>query len=254
MADKHEMSEQTAAEVVRIDNVSKTFRGRTVVQEVGMTVGRGAAVALCGGNGAGKSTLLRMIAGILQPTAGTIAVNGYSWRTDRRQYARQIGYMPDDYRFSPGLTALETMLFWARLRGLNESRAREVLEEVGLSDTGGKAVASFSKGMRQRVLFGQALLAKPPLILMDEPTNGLDPYWMSTFVKLVRQAAAQGQTVLFSTHQLEIAEALADRIVFMQEGRLVLDGNQADIRRQYGASGLREAFGGLFGIPPERDE
>ncbi|WP_152392690.1 ABC transporter ATP-binding protein [Paenibacillus guangzhouensis] len=234
--------------VVRCDAVHKVFKGRTVIGKVQLDIGRGEAVALCGGNGAGKSTLLRMLAGILQPTSGTITVNGLSWQDDRRQYARQIGYMPDDYRFSAGLTAMETMLFWARLRGLGPTHAREALLEVGLSDTDSKPVASFSKGMRQRVLFAQALLAKPPLIVMDEPTNGLDPYWMSTFVNLVREAVAGGQTVLFSTHQLEIAEALANRIVFLRDGEVVLDENQADIRQKYGAVGLHEAFGGLFGI------
>lgn len=236
-------------QLVRFDAVHKAFNGKTVIDEVHLHVDRGEAVALCGGNGAGKSTLLRMLTGNLRPTGGTITVNGLRWQDDRRQYARQIGYMPDDYRFSPGLTALETMLFWARLRGLGKNRARAVLSLVGLSDTGGKPVASFSKGMRQRVLFAQALLAEPPLIVMDEPTNGLDPYWMETFVKLVRQAAANGQTILFSTHQLQIAEALADRIVFLRDGNVILDEKKSEIRRKYGASGLQQAFGQLFGIP-----
>jgi ABC-type multidrug transport system ATPase subunit len=236
-------------ELVRFEAVHKAFRGKTVIGSVDLAVGRGTTVALCGGNGAGKSTLLRMLAGIVRPTSGRITVDGLSWERDRRQYAQKIGFMPDDYRFSPGLTALETMLFWARLRGVGKARAREVLEMVGLADTGGKPVASFSKGMRQRLLFAQALLAEPPLIVMDEPTNGLDPYWMESFVKLVRQAAAGGQTVLFSTHQLPIAEALADRIVFLREGEIVLDGPTTDIRRTYGAAGLQEAFGELFGLP-----
>jgi ABC-type multidrug transport system ATPase subunit len=238
-----------ADELVRFDAVRKEYKGKTVIDGVHLHIGRGETVALCGGNGAGKSTLLRMLAGIVRPTSGRITVDGLSWERDRRQYARKIGYMPDDYRFSPGLTALETMLFWARLRGLGKPHAREVLARVGLADTGSKPVASFSKGMRQRVLFAQALLAEPPLIVMDEPTNGLDPYWMETFVELVRQAAAGGQTVLFSTHQLEIAEALADRIVFLRDGKVVLDGRTSDIRRTYGAAGMQEAFGTLFGLP-----
>ncbi|MFF2479648.1 ABC transporter ATP-binding protein [Paenibacillus sp. NPDC058071] len=235
--------------LVQFDAVHKAFKGRTVIDNINLNIESGEVVALCGGNGAGKSTLLRMLAGILHPTSGTISVSGVSWKKDRRLYARQMGYMPDDYRFSAGLTAKETMLFWARLRGLGKDRALEVLEQVGLADTGSKPVASFSKGMRQRVLFAQALLAKPRLIVMDEPTNGLDPYWMETFVMLVRQSAATGQTVVFSTHQLQIAEVLADRIVFLRDGNVVLDGRQSDIHAQYGTAGLQEAFGGLFGIP-----
>jgi len=238
-----------ADKFVRFEAVHKVFNGKTVIGEVNLAAEAGEVVALCGGNGAGKSTLLRMLAGIIRPTSGQITIGGLRWENDRRRYARQLGYMPDDYRFSAGLTALETMLFWARLRGLGEARAREVLELVGLSDTGRKPVTSFSKGMRQRVLFAQALLAKPPLIVMDEPTNGLDPYWMGSFVQLVRQAAAGGQTILFSTHQLQIAEALADRIVFLRDGHVVLDGTKSEIREKYGASGLQEAYGAIFGLP-----
>ncbi|MHA7966490.1 ABC transporter ATP-binding protein [Paenibacillus sp. CAU 1782] len=237
-----------ADSLVEIQAVHKIFKGKTVVSDLSMEIGRGEVVALCGGNGAGKSTLLRMLGGILRPSGGSIAIDGVTWGEDRAFYARQIGYMPDDYRFSPGLTALETMLFWARLRGLGKPRAKEVLELVGLSDTGGKPVASFSKGMRQRVLFAQALLAKPPLLIMDEPTNGLDPYWMESFVALVLQAAGSGQTVVFSTHQLQIAEALGDRYVFLRDGNLALDGKKEEMDRQYGSAGLQRAFGELFGL------
>lgn len=238
-----------SAAFVSFDGVYKSFKGKEVVGEVNLQVGQGQAVALCGGNGAGKSTLLRMLAGIMRPTSGRITVNGLASQGDRKRYAAQLGYMPDDYRFSPGLTAMETMLFWARLRGLGKDRAAEMLALVGLADTGSKPVISFSKGMRQRLLFAQALLAEPPLIIMDEPTNGLDPYWMDTFAALVRKAAGNGQTVLFSTHQLHIAEALADRIVLLRGGQLVLDGKPADIRRRLGVSGLHEAVGDWFGKP-----
>ncbi|MDK8180241.1 ABC transporter ATP-binding protein [Paenibacillus sp. UMB4589-SE434] len=235
-------------ELVRFDMVHKVFKEKTVIGKVDLRVGRGEVVALCGGNGAGKSTLLRMLAGILHPTSGAITVNGLSWQADRRHYAQQIGYMPDDYRFSLGLTALETLHFWAKLRGLSKERVLEVLSLVGLSDKLNKQVSSFSKGMRQRVLFAQALLAAPPLIVMDEPTNGLDPYWMETFIHLVRQSASNGHTILFSTHQLQIAEALADRIVFLRDGNIVLDGKKEHIYQEHGADGLQQLFGELFGI------
>lgn len=233
---------------VRLDHVHKTIKEKTLIDEVSLEVKRGEVVALCGGNGAGKSTLLRMLSGILRPTSGEITVDGLRWQDDKKRYAERIGYMPDDYRFSAGLTALETMTFWSKLRGFGKEKALEMLSMVGLENTGTKPVASFSKGMRQRVLFAQALLASPPLIIMDEPTNGLDPYWMETFVHFVRKAASDGQTVIFSTHQLYIAEILADRIVFLREGQVVLNGTVDEIRGQLGLGGLQEAFGELFGI------
>lgn len=231
---------------VHVQQVHKEIRGQTIIDEVTLSVRRGEVVALCGGNGAGKSTLLRMVAGILHPTRGTITIGGLSWKEDRRRYTELFGYMPDDFRFSPGLTAMEVMAFWAKLRGLDRRRASEVLAEVGLGETGAKPVASFSKGMRQRVLFAQAMLARPPLLIMDEPTNGLDPYWINMFVTLIRKAAANGQTVLFSTHQLVIAEALADRIVLLRGGKIAAETTREELRRS-GPDHARMAD--WFGIP-----
>jgi ABC-type multidrug transport system ATPase subunit len=228
---------------VQVQHVGKTIKGQEIIRDFHISIREGEVIALCGGNGAGKSTILRMMAGIIHPSRGEITVGGFQWKTDRRRYAELIGYMPDDYRFSAGLTAKETLLFWAKLRGAPASRVDEALAEVGLEQTGAKPVASFSKGMRQRILFAQAMISRPRLLLMDEPTNGLDPYWMDTFVKLVRQAADQGQTVLFSTHQLQVAEALADRVVFLRGGAVQLEGSGEEIRSRLGAAGLAEAFG-----------
>ncbi|MBP1989520.1 ABC transporter ATP-binding protein [Paenibacillus eucommiae] len=237
---------------VQIKGVQKILKKQVIIQDLNVQVAQGQILALCGGNGAGKSTILRMIAGILQPDQGDITVGGLRWKDNRKRFAELIGYMPDDYRFSAGLTAKETMTFWAKLRGLTEQRAAEVLAEVGLEETGTKPVSSFSKGMRQRILFAQALLSRSPLLVMDEPTNGLDPYWMETFVQLVHKAAANGQTVLFSTHQLQIAEVLADHIVFLRGGSVELEGTGEEIRGQLGSTGLQDAFAELFGITSKR--
>ncbi|MCU6712007.1 ABC transporter ATP-binding protein [Paenibacillus sp. J5C_2022] len=231
---------------VTIDGIGKTIKKQPVIKDFSLSMNKGQIVALCGGNGAGKSTVLRMVAGIMQPDCGSIRIGGLAWRQDRIRYAEQIGYMPDDYRFSSGMTAMETMTFWAKLKGLSKQSAIERLQQVGLQETGSKPVTSFSKGMRQRVLYAQAQLARPPLLLMDEPTNGLDPYWMDEFVRLVRQAAGQGQTVLFSTHQLQIAASAADRIVFLNEGAVALDGTAEEIREQLGTSEWMPAFSSLY--------
>jgi ABC-type multidrug transport system ATPase subunit len=234
-----------------MQHVQKQIKDQVIIRDFNLRAGPGETVALCGGNGAGKSTVLRMLAGMMQPTKGNIAVGGLRWRDNRLKYAAMVGFMPDDYRFSPGLTAMETMVFWAKLKGLPnpENRAREALAEVGLEQTGNKPVSAFSKGMKQRVLFAQAMLAKPPLLLLDEPTNGLDPYWLESFAQLVQKAAAGGQTIIFSTHQLQMAEALADRIVFLQDGVVRLEGTAAQIRERLESSGENSAFARWFGMP-----
>jgi ABC-type multidrug transport system ATPase subunit len=228
--------------VLTVDQVQKQIKSQTIVHDVSIAVPQGRVTALCGGNGAGKSTILRMITGILQPTSGEIRVDGIRRLDDREGYASRIGYMPDDYAFSRGLTAYETLHFWASLRGLPKSRTEEVLEEVGLIPVRNKQVSSFSKGMKQRLLFGQAILAKPPLLVLDEPTNGLDPYWMDAFVQLVLKAKADGHAIIYSTHQLPVAEASADEVVFLHNGEVSRAGTVSSFLEEYGAGGLHAAF------------
>lgn len=237
-----------AEPTVLLEGITKTIKKQVIIKGLNLEIEKGQVMALCGGNGAGKSTILRMIAGISQPNSGSIIIGGLRWTDDRKRYAELIGYMPDDFRFSHGLTAYETLAFWAALRGISMNRVKELLQLVGLEHTGKKAVSSFSKGMRQRIMFAQALLANPPVILMDEPTNGLDPFWIESFVHIVKETAANGTSVIFSTHQLQVAEALADRIALLKDGQIEIEGSSADIRDQLGASVLQDAFAEWFGL------
>ncbi|MCR8645476.1 ABC transporter ATP-binding protein [Paenibacillus sp. N1-5-1-14] len=229
--------------------ITKQIKKQPIIHHVDMKLYQGQVLALCGGNGAGKSTILRMIAGISQPTSGIIEVNGVSWKQSRQRYAEQIGYMPDDYLFGQGLSAEETLMFWAALRKVTKERVHEILQIVGLDEVKSKSVSSFSKGMRQRLLFAQALLNKPALLIMDEPTNGLDPYWLESFISLVRAVKAEGYAVIFSTHQLQIAEAVADQVVFLKEGQIMEEGSVESFYQKYGDHGLQGAFNRLFGLP-----
>lgn len=236
--------------ILKVENVKKTIKKRILVDNTSFSVEKGKILALCGGNGAGKSTLLRMIVGILRPTEGLVEVNGLQWKTDRQLIAEQIGYMPDDYQFSSGLTALEHLLFWASLRKVGRERVFEVLHTIGLINVEKQAVASFSKGMRQRLLFGQAILAKPLLLIMDEPTNGLDPFWIYEFKKLVQQTKEQGYTIIFSTHQLAVAEAVADDAILLREGSVVKCASVAALKEQFGINCLEKAFMEWVSVKP----
>lgn len=227
--------------VLELDQVTKRLQNQTLLQPISLALLPGGVLALCGGNGAGKSTLLRMIAGISQPSGGTVRVNGLQWTSNRIAYADSIGYMPDDFQFGGTLSAVETLQFYASLRGVKQARVLELLDTVGLADVRHKPVTAFSKGMRQRLLFAQAMLAKPPLLLLDEPTNGLDPYWMETFAGLVRQLASARQAIVFSTHQLHVAEKTADQIVFLDAGEVRFQGRIQKLREKY------RNDGGLYG-------
>lgn len=234
--------------LVTISGVSKIYNNIKTVNNINLDIKKGEIVALCGGNGAGKSTLLRMIVGTILPSQGSIYVNNLNFYENRREYAKTIGYMPDDFQFSQSLTAFETLFYWAKLREIDKSRVSEVLNEVGLLDDSNKQANSFSKGMKQRLMFAQAIISKPSLLVMDEPTNGLDPYWMQTFVQMVKDLKKNEQTVMFSTHQLHIAEALADRIIFLNHGEIILDGYINELKAEHGQEGLNKLFAKIFGL------
>lgn len=239
-----------AEPLVVVSKIDKSIKRQRLVADISFELGAGQIVGLCGGNGAGKSTVLRMVAGILQPTSGDIRVNGLEWKKERKRFSEQIGYMPDDFQFPQGMTAAEMLSFWAGLRKLPAASVQEALALVGLEDKRHKAVGTFSKGMRQRVLFAQAILAKPALLIMDEPTNGMDPYWIGEFMELLKQMKRQGQTVLFSTHQLEVAEELADYVLFLNSGRVCGEGPVELFRKMYGTLPLHAAFRHSLGLDP----
>lgn len=234
-----------------IRQVEKTIKKKQIVHPFDLRIAPGEVVALCGGNGAGKSTILRMIVGILQPSAGTIELNGCTWKQQRVHYLEQIGYMPDHFNFAPGLTAHETLSFYAGLREVPASVVDQALKAVGLYEAKDRRVGQFSKGMQQRLLFAQAVLADPALVVLDEPTNGLDPYWMDAFVDLVRGLKEDGQSVIFTTHQLQVADAVADRALFLMDGKVAQSGTVAEFREKYGELGLHGAFSALFSRPPQ---
>lgn len=231
-----------AEPVLLMEQVSKLIRRKTIVHPLDIRLEEGNVLALIGGNGAGKSTILRMIAGITPPTSGMIQVCGLQWKQKRSAYAEKIGYMPDDFQFGHSLTARETILYYASLRKVSVAKAEQVLQLVGLTDVQQQTAGSFSKGMRQRLLFAQALLADPALLVLDEPTNGLDPYWMQSFIHLVNRLKQSGQSVIFSTHHLDVAEETADYAVFLHGGEVKSSGTPEEYRTQYGSRGLSGAF------------
>ena len=206
---------------IELQDLSKIYNEYSKVENVSFSVEKGEIVALCGGNGAGKSTLIKMITGILKPTSGEIWIDGKPANTISKTYRTQFSYMPDDMLFPRQLTALEILAFFANLRGVEKEKAEEVLGIVGLLDQRNQLIKHFSKGMQQRLSFAQALLADTPLIILDEPTNGLDPYWVYRFKEIMKQEKAKGKSILFTTHILSLVEEIADKAAFIERGQLI---------------------------------
>ena len=195
-------------------------QAQDAVRDVSVHLRRGAVYGLLGPNGAGKSTLLKMVCGMLRPTSGQILFDGMPWR---REDLYRIGSLIEEAPLYPNLTARENLRVRTTLLGLPERHVDEVLEVVGLADTGSKRSGRFSMGMKQRLGIACALLARPELLVLDEPTNGLDPLGIEELRELVRGLAARGVTVLVSSHILSEVQQMADAVGIIYGGRLAYE-------------------------------
>jgi len=207
--------------MIDIKNVSKVFKQKTALYPLTLTAADGECIVLCGGNGAGKSTLLHIIAGISAPNDGTVLINQVDIKQNRKQYVSLIGYMPDEFFAQETLTVKEFLTFYGTFRKTVQSRVEDVIHLLGLEARKDEMVKHLSKGMRQRLLFGQAWLANPSVLILDEPTNGLDPYWIDVFIELLKKIKQSGTTVIFSTHMMDVAAEVADQVIFMEDGRMI---------------------------------
>ncbi|MDE7341578.1 MAG: lantibiotic protection ABC transporter ATP-binding protein [Lachnospiraceae bacterium] len=210
--------------ILRTTDLCKEFNRRTAVRNVSMHVTRKSVYGLLGPNGAGKSTTLKMLTGMLRPTSGTIEFNGHRW--ERRDLAR-IGALIEAPPLYDNLTAGENLEIRTTMLGLPKRRIREVLETVGLTDTGKKRAGHFSMGMRQRLGIALALLNEPELLILDEPTNGLDPLGIQELRELIRSFPQRGITVILSSHILSEVELIADDIGIIVNGSLEYSGRIA---------------------------
>jgi ABC-2 type transport system ATP-binding protein len=234
--------------MLRLEGVVKRYGGFTAVAGLDLSVRRGEIFGFLGPNGAGKTTTIRMVAGVLQPTSGRILVGGNDLRTEAEPAKRRLGYVPDRPFLYEKLSGGEFLRFvaglWGRDGRATEERADRLLELFSLRDWKDALIESYSHGMRQKLLISSALVHQPELIVVDEPMVGLDPRSARILKDLLRSFVDTGGTVFLTTHTLEVAEAVCDRIGIMSGGRMVALGTMDDLRAQAHAGGahLEEIF------------
>jgi Cu-processing system ATP-binding protein len=217
-------------DAIVLNGVTKRYGVVGAVRDVSFSLAPG-AVALVGHNGAGKTTLMKMMLGLIRPTQGAVAVLGENPALGQFAARRRLGYLPENVSFNAALTGRETLAFYARLKGEPVRQSLELLDKVGLGAAASRRVGTYSKGMRQRLGLAQALIGEPAVLLLDEPTTGLDPALRLSFYDIVRELAARGATVLLSSHALSELEERAERVIIMDRGRMVADGSVDDLRR-----------------------
>lgn len=229
---------------VEIQGVSQRYGSMTVLHDLSLNLGEGEVLGLFGHNGAGKTTSMKLILGLLAPSEGQVKVLGRA--PNDPQVRRQLGYLPENVTFYPQLSGRETLRHFARLKGAALGQVDELLEQVGLAHAADRRVKTYSKGMRQRLGLAQALLGEPRLLLLDEPTVGLDPIATQDLYQLIDRLRQRGTSIILCSHVLPGVEAYINRAAILAKGRLQAVGSLSQLRAEAGlpvrirASGISE--------------
>lgn len=227
-------------ELVEFNNLKKYFNGVKAVDDVTFTVRTGEIFGLLGPNGAGKSTAISVLSTLLRPTAGDVVVKGKSILSEAAAVKRIIGLVPQDIALYPTLSARENLAFFGRMYGLGgrelAERIDEVLEIAGLADRAGDRVETFSGGMKRRINIGVGLMNRPELLILDEPTVGIDPQSRNHILESLQRLNREGMTILYTSHYMEEVEFLCHRVGIMDRGRLIALGNKEELRKLAGES------------------
>jgi ABC-2 type transport system ATP-binding protein len=251
--------------VLETTGLTKHYGKFVAVEQLDLTVRRGEVFGLLGPNGAGKTTTILMLLGLTEPTGGRVQVLGFDPVRQPLSVKARVGYLPDQVGFYDGLTARENIAYIARLNGLSrpeaDRRIAAVLAQMGISQVANQRVATFSRGMRQRLGVAEVLLKRPQLIIMDEPTLGLDPEAAREFLENIRRLKTEGITMLLSSHLLYQVQAVCDRVGLFHQGKMVLEGTVPELAQQVlggayrihveaqdGTVGFEDAFSRLPGV------
>lgn len=226
---------------IEVCDLSKNYDAIRAVDNISFKAAEGEVIALLGPNGAGKSTLMNMIAGYLAPSRGNIFIRGRNIRDFPLAVKNDIGFLPEGSPLYPDLTVREFLEYMAGLRLLDKTAVDEAIKTAKIENVATQRIETLSKGYQRRVGFAQSILSDPPILLLDEPTDGLDPNQKHHIRDLIARMGRQ-KTIMISTHLLEEAETICNRVILISAGRIVADGTPAQIIAESGKKNLEEAF------------
>lgn len=236
--------------VIELTNLTKMYGKFTAVDNLNLTIRKGEIFGLLGPNGAGKSTTILMMLGLTDPTSGIVKVCGINSTTDPIDVRKKVGYLPEDVGFYEDMTGPENLIYTAQLNGISKSeaqkKAEQLLGRVGLANEKDKKTGKYSRGMRQRLGLADVLIKNPEVIILDEPTSGIDPSGVREFMDLILLLSREeGLTVLFSSHHLDQVQQVCDRVGFFGAGKLLADIDLSEIHKK--EQGLDEIYNRYFG-------
>ncbi len=241
--------------LLKVERLSKTFGAVRAVEDVSFEVGEGEIYGLLGPNGAGKTTTISIIAGLLKADGGRVLVAGTDFGSDPERAKKIMGVVPQEVALYEELSGRENLEFWGRIAGLSGAQARErageLLAALSLADRAKDALKTYSGGMKRRINLGAALLHRPRLLLLDEPTVGIDPQARMNILEFVRGLCAQGTGILYTTHYLEEAETLCRRVGIIDHGKLLAEGTLGDLQERLGGDKVFVLEGDLASATPE---
>ena len=222
-------------QVIVLTDLTKKYGNFTAVDHISLSICKGEIFGLLGPNGAGKSTTILMMLGLTEPTSGKVEICGIDSTTNPIEVKRKIGYLPEDLGFYDDMTGLENLIYTALLNGFSrkeaEEKAKELMRRVGLAEQVNKKTGKYSRGMRQRLGLADVLIKNPEIIILDEPTSGIDPAGVQEFIELIRWLSKEeGLTVLFSSHHLDQVQKVCDRVGLFSNGQLLALIDMAELK------------------------
>ncbi|MFD0714410.1 ATP-binding cassette domain-containing protein [Paenibacillus sp. GCM10027626] len=241
------------SDALQVQQLTKSYGNKKALEEVSFAAQQGSCFGLLGPNGAGKSTTMKILAGIISADGGSANIFGMSIQQQRSEILRKIGYVPQSITLYEKLSAYDNLVFFGEMNGVRgallKQRIDEILERVGLAERRKDVVGTFSGGMKRRINIAASLLHKPAMIILDEPTVGIDPQSRNHIFGLIRELKKEGVTIVYSTHYMEEVEALCDDIAIIDHGKVIAQGELGSLLSRYGSNAVYVEAAGMDDLP-----